>query len=343
MTNQAAYFTPTIGVSLPLYGQKFSEQDAIDRAHLAAILAKINYDDQKRQFLSNLRQNYVTLWESDREALIDQTFVTEQSSLTAPARSLVRTGFWTTSSYLDFDREISQARSDLSSSKRRERAQYATISAILAKPIAQFEPVDPNLASGCFPNSERAAASAVAADPLLAQYDAQIVLAQRELTRVKRSSLNASALANIGADYNILHNFGYVVQVGVALTWPRHARAEERALYDQLTATLEQNALLEKQRRSDLRGLTEQAIADLGVARDTFAQAQVDTRAKAETLREAIVRRNTVATGGAKGFEDVQKARSDLYASQRTVVQSQAAIWTKAADLLTLAPETCVK
>lgn len=340
-TNQALYFTPTAGVSVPLYGTKFGEEDAVDRADLARILAEIAYADQKRQYLANLRQSYILLWQSYREASIEQSFLMSQGGSGSPARALVRTGFWTKANYLDFDRQLTQAQSDLSTSRRRISAQFATLSSIVDQPVGQFEPVDPTLASGCSPNLETAVISAIASDPLIAQYDAQIVLAKREFTRVKGSSLDVSALANVGADFNILHNFGYVVEVGVALIWPPHARAEERARYQQITATIEQNALLEQQRRQDLRALTAQVLADVGVARDVRTQAHVDLHSMEETLREAIVRRNTVATGGATGFENVQKARYDLYSAQRAATESEAAVWTKGADLLMLAPQSC--
>ncbi|MGH7662110.1 MAG: TolC family protein [Vulcanimicrobiaceae bacterium] len=341
LNNTSLSYGQRIGLQWPLLGTKFDENAAILSTQTDAVIARITYDDMRRQILSKLRESYVTYWQSFGQAANDQNFVGTLVRELPSARALLTTGFWTTANFADFRASLTEAQTDLQSNRNSLVAQLASLRSILNQPFKPFQPVDPAFSAGCSPTLDVAVRSATSVDLTIAKLDAQILETKTLLRKVSGSSIEANAQASAGAVFNVPPRIGYNIGLEINATVPTHMRSQEHAHQRQLEAQLAEITLQEKQARLDVAGTVESALNDFTNADLVLTQAVQEEKARQEDLRTARVRFQTVNAPSASPFNDVQTATIAYFQGARDTIAARAKLYLAANHLLLLSPGAC--
>ena len=341
LNEQFGRFAQMVGLELPILGEKFAQNQSIQTASLDALSAVHDLATQQRIVLASLRDAYVLYWQYEREMAIADSYAASLSRALPGARGLRRYGFWTQGEFLQFLVSVAQARTEGQTSAGLRRAKLAQISAILGQDVSPFRSVAPAFADGCQPRLEEAVASAAAVDPDLARLAAQIAADQNTMSQLHGSSIDASAVASVGAVGDIPPRAGIALTVGVAGSLPTHARAEERAHRRALEDEIASLGFAQKQRLAEIRASVSEALDDFTNAKLVSTQSELDERSRREILRETLVRFNTIPVPGAAPFNDVQARSAELFVSSRAAAAAAATVLLKANQILLLSPGAC--
>jgi outer membrane protein TolC len=342
VNTNAFRYGQSVGVQLPILGRAFAQTNAVETARTTSQLARIDYQDRRRQVLTKLRTAYVLYWQYDRQQGLAQSYVDRLTQDLPAARALRSSGFFTEANLLDYLDTLSRLRTEARRDRSLERTQLAAISSALGSDIAPFHPIDPQFDPDCVPMRDDTVASAAAIDPDLAKIVADTDEVRSQLARVRGSSIDASVVANLGTVADIVPaRLGYELTAGLSLTLPTHARAEERSLRNELQDELDSQQLLAEQRRDDIRAQVESVIDQLTSARDDLRQTLVADEAARENLREAEIRYRTITSPGASGFNDVQTRVVEAYSNENDAAIARADVFLKLEGVLALAPDAC--
>ena len=342
INNNTFRYQQRVGVQLPILGSAIAMKNNSIVAHTDEVLARIAYDQERRQRLSALRTAYVMYWQYDLQEAIADRYTGLLNGKLEPARGLRRNGFWTQGQFLDFLESLSRYRTTGQTLRSSRRAQLTLIASSLGAELATFRPLDPTFETGCVPTHDVALRAAEAIDATLATTDAQIAQIDGKLGNVRGSSIDARAEAGLGNVFDFIRpTVGYDVTAGVAVSLPTHARSEERSLRKQLDAERDEQRLLAEQRRSDLSAQVEGAIDELANARADLALARTEERARLEDVRESVVRFNTIVSTGSAAFDDIQIKSAEAFTAETATAAARANVYLKANALLLLAPASC--
>lgn len=339
------YYSQNAGVSLPLYGTRAAQRNAITDAQRDQLDAQAELVQAKLDLLARLRTAYVTYWQLGEAAALDDTYVGRSEYDAKIARALVKSGFWTHGQLLDFYDFYAKIRTDRQTEQSSQRAQLAILTAAVGMPMNAFDAADPSL-DHCSNVVDTLLAAAVKADPEIAKINAQLTAYQQELKTVPGSAIDGSASVTLGtalvpgvAPNSVAGAVG--INGGVSLSMPQHGREVQNAQARALNAEITEQQLLEKQRETDLRASIEAALEDLQVARLDLIQAQTDAKSLHEQLREAEVRMVTQRMTTQPLFTDVQTTTTQAYVADRNVIEAQATVQQKAIGLMVLTPGAC--
>ena len=342
VNNNTFRYQQRFGVQLPLLGSAIAQQNEAYAARADEALARIDYERERRARLSALRSAYVMYWQYDLQQSIADRYANLLGGKLESARSLRRSGFWTQGNFMDFLDTLARYKTVAQTVRSSRRAQLTLIATSLGAELTPFRPLDPTFETGCTPSHQSALAAAEAIDSDLAQAQAKIAQLKGQESGVRGSSIDAHALAGFSNVFDFVNpTVGYDLTAGVSVTLPTHARSEERALRKQIDALLDEQRLVEEQRRSDLSAQVEGAIDELSNARADLAQARRDEQSRLENLREAVVRFNTINASGSAGFDQIEISSAEAYTAEYATAAARANVFLKANALLALAPAAC--
>ncbi|MBD5655302.1 MAG: hypothetical protein IAI50_08970 [Candidatus Eremiobacteraeota bacterium] len=342
VNNNTFRYQQRVGIQLPILGSAITQQNDAIVARTDELLARIAYEQERRQRLSALRAAYVLYWQYDFQQSIAERYANLLNAKLEAARGLRRNGFWTQGQFLDFLDTLSRYKTDEQTLRSSRRAQLTLIASSLGAELSSFRPLDPTFETGCIPTHDSALAAAEAIDSQLATTQAQIAQIDAELAHVRGSSIDAHAIAGLGNVVDFVNPaVGYELTAGVQVSLPTHARSEERSMRNQLDAQRDEQRLLAEQRRSDLSAQVEGAIDELSNARADLKVAIQEQQARLEDLREAVVRFNTINATGAGAFDEIEIDSAEAFTAETAVATARGTVYTKANALLLLAPAAC--
>jgi hypothetical protein len=335
-------FQQQTGLSLPLLGARVAQQIAISSAQEREQLARITFEEARRERIASLRDAYTQYWQYDDEIKAARAYLANGQTALHQANVLLQTGFWTQSKLLDLLNSFQTVRSDAENYQRARLAQLANIDAALGTEINRFEPVAPDFFNACTPERAVAVESAIRSDATLANLEAQVAQVRTQYALVHGSSIDASASLQAGNTTDINHSVsGYDLQASINASLPMHARDEERGLRAEYAAQLESLQLQETQRNVELAAAVDALLEAVANAQTTLRQSINDVSARTGDLHKAIVRYNTIGESNGTGFDDVLAKQEELYTAQQAVAAARAAVLIQANDLLMLAPGAC--
>lgn len=335
-------YDQNVGVMLPLFGSSLDEQATILDAEKQAQLAKIALVEGQRERLAALREAYSYYWEYGSEHNTANSYLHYANSQLPQARALVRVGFWTASKLIDFLDGIDRVKSDAENDRSLQLAQLAEIGAAVGSEVQIFAPEVPQFFGSCVPDRTAALNSAFASDATLADFEAETVVYDALVRKVRFASIQASASLQAGSTTDVNYRVsGYDARAAVTLTAPHHGHAEERDLRDEYTDKLESLALQETERRNDLTAAVDSALDNLRDAQTTLQQSLEDLASRSEDLKKAMVRYQTIHQAAGVGFSDVQERRDEVYAEQVALETARAQLFLQANQLLLIAPGAC--
>ena len=330
------------GISLPLGGTKIRNQLAVLSAREREQLAIIAFNEIGRERLAQLRSAYVQYWSSLARVRVAETYLELSRDEQNQAEVLRRAGFTTASELRDFLNSVQKIRSESETLRSLARAQLTSIDAALGSEIAPFRPVAPLFFQNCIPERTQSIESAFRVDMMLAQYDASTNEVREQLARIRGATIDGSAKVGAGSVTDINHRVsGYSLKLGVDVSFPTHARDEERALRAQYAAELRTLALRQTQRRVEISASVDAILDDIDGTRIALKQTLADQGSREGDLRNAIIRFNMLRQTSDAGFNDVSARRGELYIAQRSVAEANSALLLKASDLLAVSPGAC--
>jgi outer membrane protein TolC len=335
-------FEQSAGVSMPLLGSRSQHIDAIASAQEKALLAQIALEQTQRERLAALRTAYIKYWQFHSQERIALAYAGSEQQSLGQAKALRETGFWTSANLLDFLDTVQKVKTDAVNFASSARGQLAQVDFAMGTEIPAFVPMEPDFFDKCSVDRSQAIASAQVADATLAEISAQTAQIRTELAAVRWAPVEGNAAVQAGSVTDITQRVsGYAVQATVNLSVPTHMRAEEVALRRQYQAQLQSLAFQAQQRKVEIASAVDAALDEVHNAQASLRQSQQDRIARAEDLRKAVVRFDTLKQPGSAGFDDVQVKRDELYVADTASTQARANVLLDAATLMLIAPGAC--
>lgn len=340
--NFVVRYEQTAGVLLPLLGSKIAQQLDVLSAQEREQLAVIALQEVRRTRLGQLRNAYVQYWSLLSQRDLAQAYLESARGERDQADSLRKEGFWTATDLLDFLTSVEKIEAQSQELQSSAGAQLALIDSAIGAEVVRFRPVAPAFFDKCRPDRTQALESAYSVDTLLAQYSANTVLVQEQLARVRGATIDSNAVAQVGSETDINHEIsGYSLNAGVNVSFPRHARDEERALRSRYDAELKTLALEDAQRRVEIASSVDSILDDIAGSQVTLEQAIGNERTGEADLKIALTRFNLLKQISDAAFNDVFAKRNALYVAQRSLAEANASLLVNGNDLLVVAPGAC--
>ena len=336
-------FQQNAGLRLPIEGSRTTQQLAVLSAEKRVQLARITMNENYRAHLFELRQAYVRFSNYQQRMELARSFLASENAERTQALALLRNGFWTQTEYLDYVTTLNTVRAQQDEDADLATSQLALIGSSLGRELPAFAPTQPQFFESCTPNRSLALESAMRVDSALAQLQALQVEVGEQLAKVRGSTIDADVTAHAGSATDINYRVsGYEVLAALDVSFPFHARDEERAKRAKYAAQLQSNALQQEQREAELTSTVDSLLQEIASDRVVLNEALALEAQRKQDVDIAVKARNTLKSErpGAS-FAEVHAKREEWYAASRAVYIDREQLLLRAGRLLELAPGAC--
>lgn len=340
LTRNYSALQPGISLSYPLLGGRARQLEATKAAQMQIRLNSIDFDDMRRQLLHQLRSQYILYWQYSQAEQLTARHLDTLGGEAPAASKMHEKGMWTDSEYLHFNSEVAAAKDELQGFRTQQRIAMNTMHSILGRSIGDFQPVLPDLPQLCL--------SSTALNQSAERHATEVMKlgAQREALLYNRDiSAGSSVNADIHLGVSYIEEFadsrqGYAATAGVSISMPAGFQEAERANKDRLDAAIMVNRTLDEQARLDLQLTAAQAYENFMLALNRLEVRKTQTKTAHEALRETRMQFDRLPH---PVFNELIQKTSQEYLSSLAEIESQSLLLQKTADLLLLAPDSCME